>query len=173
MFGRVEGVFFMTQSWFRAQFDSKKLSKMNELQFLGIVPPQNQGQISLVLFRKVTTNYVTDISFIRRMVRKVEGIFFMTQSWFRAQYDSKKLSKMNEFQFLSLLPPQNQGQISLFIFKNVTTNYVTDVSFNMRMVRKVEGIFFMTQSWFRTQFDKKKLAKKNELHAFVSFFCKV
>ena len=58
-------------------------------------------------------------------------------------------------------------------YKNVLTNYVTITSFNTIRVKKVEGTFFKMQSWFRAQFDKKKLAKQNELQFLVSFFCKM
>ena len=105
-----------------------------------------------------------------RMIRGVEGLFSMMQSWFRAQFDVKKLAKINEFQFLSLISPQNQGQMSLFLFRNVTTNYVTDVSLNRKVDRGVKGQFFERQSVRRAQFDKKILPKKNKLQFFVSFF---
>ena len=145
---------------------------MNELLFLSLVPSPKQGQISLFHFKNVTTNYVTDVSFTERMVRRVEGIFFMTQSWSRAQFDSKKLAKMNELLFLSLVPPHNQSQISLFLFRNMATNYVIDVSFNMRMVEGVEGSFFMMQSLFRAQFDKKKFTKRMKFSFQSCFFAK-
>ena len=58
-------------------------------------------------------------------------------------------------------------------YKNVATNFVTIISFCMRMFRKVEDLFFMMQSWFRAQFGNLKLAKMNEPQFLCLVFCKI
>ena len=64
--------------------------------------------------------------------------------------------------FFNLIFQKNIMQIQLLFYKNVVTNFMTEISFNMRMIIGREGIFFMMQSWFRGQSDKKKLAKAKE-----------
>ena len=57
-------------------------------------------------------------------------------------------------------------------FRNVTTNFAIDISFNMRMIKDVKGIIFMMQSWIRAQFDKKKCAKREQISVFSLVFLK-
>jgi len=58
-------------------------------------------------------------------------------------------------------------------FKNVGTYFVTDLPFNISMIKSHKVILFMILSWFQGQFDKKKHAKEIELQFLVLFFCKM